>query len=179
MKTFIDLNLYSCPLHACVLSHFSRVWLCATPWTVAPQAPLSMGLSRQEYWSGEPFPSPGDLPDPGIGPGSPALQADSLLSEPQGKPILVLYPLPNKWNHQRLEERRGGKEISTYTEISTCHKIHFSLKVYNSVVFSIDWFTDLCNHHYSLIQKHFITSKQNSIPIDSYFLLPPDPGNHQ
>ena len=50
----------------------------ATPWTVACQALLSMGLCRQEYWSGLPFPSPGDLPDPGIKPGSPALQADSL-----------------------------------------------------------------------------------------------------
>ena len=50
----------------------------ATPWTVAHQAPLSMGFSRQEYWSGLPFPSPGDLPNPGIEPGSPALQADAL-----------------------------------------------------------------------------------------------------
>ena len=54
-----------------------------TPWTVACQAPLSMGFSRQEYWSGLPFPSPGDLPDPGIEPGSPALQADSLPTEQQ------------------------------------------------------------------------------------------------
>ena len=53
----------------------------ATPWTVAHQAPLSMGFSRQEYWSGLSFPPPGDLPDPGIKPGSPALQADSLQSE--------------------------------------------------------------------------------------------------
>ena len=52
-----------------------------TPWTVACQAPLSMGFSRQEYWSGLPFPSPGDLPDPGVKPGSPALQADSLLTK--------------------------------------------------------------------------------------------------
>ena len=55
-------------------------------WTVAHQAPLSMGFSRQEYWSGLPFPSPGDLPDPGIEPRSPALQADALTSEPPGKP---------------------------------------------------------------------------------------------
>ena len=47
-----------------------------------------MGFSRQEYWSGLPFPSPGDLPDPGIEPGSPALEADSLLSEPPGKPLM-------------------------------------------------------------------------------------------
>ena len=64
----------------------SRVRLFATPWTVAHQAPPSMGFSRQEYWSGLPFPSPGDLPDPGIEPGSPALQAEALTSEPPGKP---------------------------------------------------------------------------------------------
>ena len=64
----------------------SHVRLFATPWTVAYQAPLSMGFSRQEYWGGLSFPSPGDLPNPGIELGSPALQADSLLSEPPGKP---------------------------------------------------------------------------------------------
>ena len=58
----------------------SRVKLFVTPWTVAYQAPLSMEFSRQEYWSGLPFPSPGDLPNPGIEPGSPALQADALPS---------------------------------------------------------------------------------------------------
>ena len=51
---------------ACVLSCFSCVWLCTTPWTVALQAPLSMGFSRQEYWGGLPFPPPGNLPDPGM-----------------------------------------------------------------------------------------------------------------
>ena len=59
------MKLWVC-VHACVLSHFSRVQLFATLWTIAPQAPLSMGFSRQEYWSGLPFPLPGDLPDPGI-----------------------------------------------------------------------------------------------------------------
>ena len=57
----------------------------ATPWAAARQAPLSMGFSRQEYWSGLPFPPPEDLPDPGIELGSAALQADSLPSEPLGK----------------------------------------------------------------------------------------------
>ena len=66
----------------------SRVQLFVTPWTVANQASPSMGFSRQEYWSGLLFPSPGDLPDPGIEPGSPTLQADSLPSEPPGKPKL-------------------------------------------------------------------------------------------
>ena len=64
----------------------------ATPWTVACQAPLSMGFSRQEYWSGLPFPSPGDLPDPGIKPGFLIFRADSLRPEPPGKPILHLSP---------------------------------------------------------------------------------------
>ena len=61
----------------------------ATPWTVACQSPLSMGSSRQEYWSGFPFPSPGDFPDPGIEPGSLVLQADSLPTELQGKPSCI------------------------------------------------------------------------------------------
>ena len=63
-----------------------RVQLSATLWTVAHEASRSMGFSRQEYWSGLPFPSPGDLPNTGIKPGFPALQADSLTSEPPGKP---------------------------------------------------------------------------------------------
>ena len=67
----------------------------ATPWTVAHQAPLSMGFSRQEYWSGLPFPSPADLPDPGIEPGTPAFQADALTSEPLMKAwIKLLF-----WNY--------------------------------------------------------------------------------
>ena len=65
----------------------SHVRLFVTPWTIACQAPPSMGFSRQEYWSGLPFLSPRDLPDPGIEPRSPALQADSLPSEPPGAPI--------------------------------------------------------------------------------------------
>ena len=64
----------------------SRVRLFATTWTVAHQAPPSMGFSGQEYWSGLSFPSAGNLPDPGIEPRSPALQADALTSEPPGKP---------------------------------------------------------------------------------------------
>ena len=64
----------------------SHVRLFATPWTVAYQAPPSIGFSRQEYWSGVPFPSPGDVPDPGIEPGASELQADALPSEPPGSP---------------------------------------------------------------------------------------------
>ena len=81
----------------CQITHYrykcqslSHVQFFVTPWTgVAHQAPLSMGLSRQEYWSGLPFPPPGDLFKPGIEPGSPALQEDSLLTEPPGTPKLL------------------------------------------------------------------------------------------
>ena len=69
----------------CVLSRFSYVRLFVTPWTAARQAPLSVEFFRQEYWSGLPFLSPRDLPNPGIKPRSPALRADSLPAEPQGK----------------------------------------------------------------------------------------------
>ena len=69
----------------CVLVAKPCLTLCDPMDCVAHQAPLSIGFPRQEYWSGLPSPSPGDLPDPGLKPGSPALQADSLLSEPPRK----------------------------------------------------------------------------------------------
>ena len=80
--------------HTCVkVKSLSCVQFIATPWTVAYQAPPSMGFSRQEYWSGLAFPSPEDLPDLGIEPRSPALWVDALLYEPPGK-----FPLLNiKW----------------------------------------------------------------------------------
>ena len=65
-------------MRVCMLSCFSCVQFFVTLWTVAHQAPLSTGFSRQEYWSGLPCPPPGDLPDPGIKPASPTLQVDSL-----------------------------------------------------------------------------------------------------
>ena len=70
----------------CVCQLLISVQVFVTPWTVAHQAPLSIESSRQEQWSGLPFPSPGHLPNPGIEPGSPALQTDSLPSELPGKP---------------------------------------------------------------------------------------------
>ena len=73
--------VYMC---VCILNCFSHVQLFVILWTVAHQAPLSMGLSRKEYCSELPFPSPGDLPDSGIEPRSPSLQADSLTSELPG-----------------------------------------------------------------------------------------------
>ena len=75
----------------CVLDTELCPTLC-NPQTVACQAPLSRGFSRQEHWTGLPFPSPGDPPNPGIEPGSPALQADSSPSEPAGKPKCLYNP---------------------------------------------------------------------------------------
>ena len=71
-----------------IVKLLSCVQLFATPWTVDCQAPLSMGFSRQDYWSGLPFTSPGDLPNPGMEPGSPTLQGYSLSSGPPGKPTI-------------------------------------------------------------------------------------------
>ena len=73
------------------MKSLSRVWLFQTPWTVARQASPSMGFSRQEYWSGLPFPSPGDLPDPGIKTRVSCMKADSLLSEQTGDPLKKNY----------------------------------------------------------------------------------------
>ena len=88
----MDYFLGIAPYKHSEVKSLSRVQLFATPWTVAHQAPPSMGFSRQEYWSGLPLPSPGDLPDPGIEPRSPALEADALTCEPPGKPLYT-YPL--------------------------------------------------------------------------------------
>ena len=77
-------------LSPCVCVSRSVVSDSLLPHEVAHQAPLSVGFSRQEYWSGLPFPSPGDLPNPGIEPRSPALQADALLSQPPGKALIPM-----------------------------------------------------------------------------------------
>ena len=95
----------------------SRVWLFATPWIVAYQAPPSMGFFRQECWSGLPFPSPGDLPYPGLEPGSPTLQADALPSEPPGKqrPEKKVALPPTKHQTPPL-----------FTNMGDCFFIHYS-----------------------------------------------------
>ena len=86
----------------------SRVCLFATAGTAAPQAPLSMGFSRQEHWSGLPCPPAGDLPSPGIQPRSPALQADSLPAESSGKPKNTgMGSLSLLWNFPTQELNRG------------------------------------------------------------------------
>ena len=94
-----------------MLSFFSQVQLFVTLWTVAHQAPLSMGFSRKEYLSGLPYPSPGDLPDSEIEPASlvsPALQADSLPTEPLGKFIERGYYVPQIKRVGQLAEKTNG-----------------------------------------------------------------------
>ena len=126
------------------MKSLSRVWLFATPWTVAYQAPPSMGFSRQECRGGLPFPSPGGLPDPGIKPRSPTFQADALPSEPPGKPPfnalnhyqnqprlsnecilnkqslnLYSYPHPQWWSKcSRVYSLGGSREVTDYSRES-------------------------------------------------------------
>ena len=87
-------GIYHFSLFVCVLCH---IWLFMTPWTVVFQAPLCMKFSRQEYWSGLPFPTPGDLPDPGIKPTSlvsPALAGGFFITAPCGKPLSLYQKMP-------------------------------------------------------------------------------------
>ena len=87
MQNYMFMYVVTQGHYVCICAQsLSCVQLFVTPWTAAHQAPLSMGFSRQEYWSGLPCPPPGDRPNPGIEPRSSALQADSTPSEPPGKP---------------------------------------------------------------------------------------------
>ena len=104
---------YSSLCYTVKVKSLSRVQLFATPWTLAYQAPRSMGFSRQEYWSGFPFPSPGYLPDPGIKPRSPSLEADALTSEPPEKPIGPSYLaclIYNNFCYLVISDREAHKE---------------------------------------------------------------------
>ena len=129
----------------CVLSHFSHVQFFVPPWTLRPpQAPLSLGFSRQEYRSGLPFPSPGDLPDKGIKPMSPevpALQADFFTTEPWGKPLKTYNHLIN----QVLSSPPWGDvETKAYRRVTNCPRstrenervgiwIHIKIHHFNSM----------------------------------------------
>ena len=109
----------------------SSAQLFVTLWTVGYQALLSMGFSRQEYWSGLPFPSPGDLPDPGIEPRSPTLQADALTSEPPGKLLLTVLP---EFSH--ITTRKVGK-----CKLGLKQRVQLNLRFcyYKSTRIDIEW----------------------------------------
>ena len=120
--------------HACMRNCFSHVWLFVTPWTVSCQAPLSLGFSRQEYWSGLPCPPPGGLPDPGIKPvslASPALQADSLPAEPRVDPSPehlqsdIYLPVYSLFYDSILEHKlHDGGELALFTvESPACRAV--------------------------------------------------------
>ena len=127
-------------LHAtlcCALS-LSHVWLFVTPWTVAPRAPLSMGFSRQEHWRGFPCPPPGDLPDSGIEPMYPTLQADSLPSEPPESPACYAAQQQKK-KKKRKREREGGG----HTAFPPSPKQHRPILVITSVFSGV---SQRCSH---------------------------------
>ena len=108
----------SCTFNICAsVKLLSRVRLFVIPWTVAYQAPPSMEFSRQEYWHGLPFPSPGDLPNPGIEPRSPTLQADTLPSESPGKTVFKLYVKRN------LFKKRYKEYLSTHFRTGTSRTV--------------------------------------------------------
>ena len=117
-------HVISYPLGCVCAQSLSRVWVFATQWTVAHQAPLSMGFSRQEYWSRLRFLPPGDLPNPGIkptSPASPALQADSLPLSHRWSPPTA-YSWLNKWPWSRCLDISHG-----VVGRGTCHPAYTKL----------------------------------------------------
>ena len=107
------------PLEKEMATH-SSILAWEIPWTVAHQASLSIEFSRQEYWSGLPFPPPRDLPDPGIKPASPALAGKFFTTEPPGKPQLGWYHLAHMWrmllccNKRPLKCPKEGQVLSGF-----------------------------------------------------------------
>ena len=133
---------------ACMLGCISHVCPFATLWTIAHQAPVSLGLSRQEYWSGLPCPPPGDPPNPGVKPVSAALQADSLPTEPHGKPRRhsTLYGAQNSYG-----ERQKTKAYPILTlKTKTIQKNLLSILIFCFEIFIINsWeFSKKCTQMY-------------------------------
>ena len=145
-----------------MLSTLSYVQLFVTPWTAAHQAPLSIGFSRPEYWSGLPCSPPGDLPNPGIEPRSPTLQADSLPSEPPGKPkntvvdsLSLLQGIFQPRNQTGLSCIAGGFFTGWATREAWSYNYHHPKKIPKSwaIASHITVFKSSSgNKHFSLIQ---------------------------
>ena len=125
------------------MKSLSRVRLFATPWTVAYQAALSMGFSRQDYWNGLPFLSPGDLLNPGIEPQSPTLQADALTSAP---------PVASLVKHLPAMGDTGGLQSTGRKESDTTERLHFHFATNCDPTYT-DFFFSLINVNIFL---HFI-----------------------
>ena len=131
-----------CACKVCVLSLFSHVWFFVIPWTVAHQAPLSMGFSQQECWSGLPCPPPEDLPDSGIEPTSPVscLHVDSLLLSHQGSPLCAYTKsyFGNIFLFKGIP-RKGLKIMSQY-QVNTLKFIpHWRARPKNCIHFHMEW----------------------------------------
>ena len=140
-------------MSACMLSHFSHVWLFVTPWTVACQAPLSIGFTRQEYWNGLPFPPPGDLPHPGIEPKPLCLlywQVSSLLLKPPGKPFLKV-------------KRRKSVTASNFPP-SICHEV-MGPDTMILVFFMLSFKPAFSLSSFTLIKRLFSSSSLSAITV--------------
>ena len=128
----------------------SRVLLFLTPWAVAYQAPRSVGFFRHEYWSGLPFPFPADLPDLGVEPGSPALQADALLTELPGKTLGISHFLEEISNLSHSIVFRYFFALVTEEGffVSPCYSLKLSIQMAVSFLFSFAF-------HFSSIHSYF------------------------
>ena len=154
-----------------LVAHISCIWLFATPWTVAHQSSLPMGFSRQEYWSGLPFPSPGDLSNPGIKSESPTLQADSLQSEPPGKPKYPLQAKINSSENIELGNFRDAFSLSSYLALWSLWYLRSVLnEKFGSVYFFLllnvsfvwrSWFIGWGQHHSGLPSYQLLLLKVN------------------
>ena len=133
-----------------VLSHFSHVQLFAMPWTAACQAPLSIGFSRQEYWTGLPFSPTGDLPNPGIKPKSPvtlALQVDSLLLSHRGSPSIFL-----PYSHQP-RRRYILCQFGDINEHQTQRNLNWNHSFSNTICVTFDNLLNLSESHFALLKR--------------------------
>ena len=126
-----------------MLSHFSHVWLCANLWTVACQAPLSMGVSRQEYWSGLPFPPPEDLPDSTIEPASltfPALAGKFFPTSITSKSVVLKFQVHQNFLESLLKHKLLGPTSRVFDALYSCRVWEFaSLTNCQGIMMLVKW----------------------------------------
>ena len=142
-----------------------------TPWTVACQASLSTEISRQEYWSGQPFPSPGDCPNPGIKPRSPTLQVDSVPSESPGKPkntgvgslSLLQGIFPTQESTQGLLHSRRILYQLSYQGSPLSHHLMINRRVYRNLFWLKKKQTLLIRTKKVTSEKHCLENDRDSL----------------